>query len=157
MPVDVESITDDELAVLMTAVYDEHARRRALVTAFDADPSLGVLYLENNGREEGAPYKQPTGAHNAYPLGHRVTHDGKTWVAQRDGSVGVPGESAEWGEELEEGEYPQWVQPLGSVGAYDPDVVVKHGGKLWRNGLTVVNVWEPGTPHSGWVLVEEGK
>ena len=30
---------------------------------------------------DGEPWQQPTGAHDAYPLGATVTHNGKTWQA----------------------------------------------------------------------------
>lgn len=40
---------------------------------------------------------------------------------------------------------PAWVQPTGAHDAYPAGAIVSHGGKLWVNILTKLNVWEPGT------------
>jgi hypothetical protein len=45
---------------------------------------------------------------------------------------------------------PAWAAPVGTVGAYLPGAIVAHQGKTWRNDLTAVNVWEPGTQNAGW-------
>ena len=36
-------------------------------------------------------WRQPTGAHDAYPLGARVSHAGKRWISDIDGNVWEPG------------------------------------------------------------------
>lgn len=57
----------------------------------DQTPALWAV--EASGGEEGepAPWVQPTGAHDAYPLGARVTHSGKVWVSTADANVWEPG------------------------------------------------------------------
>lgn len=37
-----------------------------------------------------APWVQPTGGHDAYRLGDRVTHGGQTWTSQHDANVWEP-------------------------------------------------------------------
>lgn len=43
--------------------------------------------------------------------------------------------------------FPEWQQPQGTVGMYDRDDIVRHGGNLWKS-MVRFNVWEPGV--SGW-------
>ena len=46
-------------------------------------------------------------------------------------------------------EWPEWIRPTGAQDAYNTGDKVSHSGKHWisdRDG----NVWEPGTPDSGW-------
>ena len=40
---------------------------------------------------EAKPWKQPTGGHDAYKKGDKVTHNGKTWVSTADANVWEPG------------------------------------------------------------------
>ena len=42
-------------------------------------------------------WRQPEGAHDAYPDGAKVTHNGKRWVSLVDANVWEPG-SAQWAE-----------------------------------------------------------
>ena len=44
-------------------------------------------------------------------------------------------------------EWPEWVQPVGSLDAYDNGAKVSHNGKHWISN-TPNNVWEPGV--YGW-------
>ncbi len=46
---------------------------------------------------EWPEWRQPTGAHDAYPLGARVSHAGKRWVSDIDSNVWEPGVSG-WSE-----------------------------------------------------------
>ena len=46
---------------------------------------------------EWPEWRQPTGAHDAYPLGAQVSHVGKRWVSDIDGNVWEPGVSG-WSE-----------------------------------------------------------
>lgn len=54
----------------------------------DATPALFKRYREPGGVSE---WVQPTGAHDAYNAGDRVTHNGKTWESAIDGNVWEPG------------------------------------------------------------------
>ena len=47
--------------------------------------------LMQDAHEDGAAWVQPTGAHDAYPLGAQVTHNGKTWTSTVAANVWEPG------------------------------------------------------------------
>lgn len=47
--------------------------------------------LMQDAHEDGQPWVQPTGAHDAYPLGTKVTHNGKTWTSATAANVWEPG------------------------------------------------------------------
>lgn len=134
--------TDDELAAQQTA---------ALRTEFDVaqsqlTPDQTNALLAAGAPPDGAPWAQPSGAHDAYPLGAIVTHDGKTWESLITANVHAPGVSG-W---LETGtEWPAWVQPAGGHDAYQIGAQVSHpdGGQHWISN-TPDNVWEPGV--YGW-------
>ena len=49
-------------------------------------------------------------------------------------------------------EYPEWVQPTGSIDAYHLGAKVSHNGQRWISAVES-NVWEPGV--SGWYAVED--
>ena len=49
-----------------------------------------ALYTEVSV-EEWPTWNQPAGAHDAYPLGAKVTHNGKRWTSTADANVWEPG------------------------------------------------------------------
>lgn len=53
----------------------------------DATPALWVVV----SIDEYPEWVQPTGAHDAYNTGDKVTHNGKTWVSDVDNNVWEPG------------------------------------------------------------------
>lgn len=53
--------------------------------------------------QEWPEWIQPTGAHNAYAQGAKVSHGGKRWVSDVDANVWEPGVYG-WTEHIEEGE-----------------------------------------------------
>ena len=53
--------------------------------------------------QEWPEWIQPTGAHNAYAKGAKVTHAGKRWVSDVDANTWAPGVYG-WTEHIEEGE-----------------------------------------------------
>ncbi len=56
----------------------------------------------------------------------------------------------EYGSLQDPAEAPPWVQPTGAHDAYLPGALVAHAGTSWRNDLTILNSWEPGTLNGGW-------
>ena len=97
---------------------------------------------------DGEPWTQPTGAHDAYPLGAIVTHNGKTWQALTAFCVWEPGVSG-WREVVAEG-YPAWVQPTGGHDAYPKGARVSFGGSDYES-LIDGNVWSPTGYPAGWL------
>jgi hypothetical protein len=58
----------------------------------DWTPNLvPALYREIYPETLIAPWKQPTGAHDAYQIGDKVTHNGKTWECTVANNVWEPG------------------------------------------------------------------
>jgi len=54
-------------------------------------PTTAVsLYVEVTPPNTIAPWKQPTGAHDAYQLGDKVIHNGKTWESTVTNNVWMP-------------------------------------------------------------------
>lgn len=53
----------------------------------DATPALWVVVTV----EEWPEWVQPTGAHDAYAKGSKVTHNGKKWISSYDANVWEPG------------------------------------------------------------------
>lgn len=53
--------------------------------------------------QEWPEWIQPTGAHNAYAKGAKVTHAGKRWISDVDANTWEPGVYG-WTEHIEEGE-----------------------------------------------------
>lgn len=56
-----------------------------------------ALYTEISV-EEYPEWVQPSGAHDAYPLGAKVMHNGKRWVSDIDANVWEPGTVEYWKE-----------------------------------------------------------
>jgi hypothetical protein len=118
-------------------------------------------YLAASGATDGGEWVAPSGAHNAYPEGWTVTHEGKTWVSLTPANVWRPGESG-WREAAPENPdepvdpdeppfVPEWVQPSGAHDMYHLGDLVMHDGRKWRS-IVDNNTWPPGT--YGWEPVE---
>jgi hypothetical protein len=63
------------------------------VSQADWTPDVAVsLYVEiDDPSIEWPEWKQPAGAHNAYPRGAKVSHNGKHWINTIDSNVYEPG------------------------------------------------------------------
>ena len=90
---DYTALTESELQEIFNAVTEETSRRNLITAAISREPILQTGYLTALGRADGEEYVAPTGAHDAYPLGWKVTHDGKTWVSLTAANVWEPGVS----------------------------------------------------------------
>ena len=56
------------------------------------DQAASLFSLAANPADEWPEWIQPTGAHNAYKKGDKVTHDGKKWISTADANTWAPGE-----------------------------------------------------------------
>jgi hypothetical protein len=92
---------------------------------------------------------QPQGAHDAWPEGAIVRHDGTLWRSTTPANVWEPGTSGwhRYGSTPDAGPQP-WVQPTGGHDAYPAGATVTHNGRTWENTHGDGNVWEPGV--FGW-------
>lgn len=149
----ITDATDEELARYAVAIKREQDRRRTLATTEKQVQELSAAYLSASGVEPGQEWRQPTGAHDAYPEGWEVTFDGKTWVSTTPANVWQPGVSG-WREEPQEGSgAPDWVQPTGAHDAYNLGDLVSFQGVVYQSTIDG-NVWSPADYPQGWEQVE---
>ena len=116
---------DDVVLEQPYALYDEWSGEGVAYEAGDVRQRGGLLYrcvqahtsqatwtLEDapslwtriaDPAQEWPEWIQPTGAHNAYAKGAKVSHNGKRWVSDVDANVWEPGVYG-WTEHIEEGE-----------------------------------------------------
>lgn len=66
---------------------------KAIGTSLEYSAKQKVADLWNANADVWVEWIQPTGAHDAYAKGARVTHDGKKWVSLVDSNVWEPGVS----------------------------------------------------------------
>lgn len=145
---DFTDITDEELDALRIEILTEQERRQIVASAPEQAEQLARRYFVATGREDGQPWVQPTGAHDAYPVGMTATHNGKTWENITPANVWEPGVTG-WREVAVDGPV-AWIQPLGAHDAYPLGATVTHNGQTWES-TAADNVWEPGV--YGWVAV----
>ena len=111
-------------------------------------------YATQTGRDlsDGAEWVQPTGAHDAYPKGAIVSHDGKTWVSLVAANTWQPGISG-WREKVTDDDgnpgIPEWVQPTGAHDAYQTGDEVRFEDRHYRSVIDG-NVWSPADYPAGW-------
>lgn len=137
-----ENTAADAAAAAQAARDEAETRRVTHEAILDATAAL-----MQDAHEDGQPWVQPTGAHDAYALGATATHGGKTWESLTPANVWAPGVSG-WREVTTGGGIPAWVQPTGAHDAYPLGAQVTHNGETWTS-TTAANVWEPGV--YGWV------
>ena len=106
------------------------------------DPAWDVAYA--------TPWRQPTGAQDAYEVGVHVHHNGRIWLNLTAANVWEPGVSG-WRDTPVDGTPGIWVQPTGAHDAYRLGDVVIYNGQVWTNTGSDANVWAPGV--FGWTLV----
>ena len=145
--------SDENLAKLAAAIRQEQDRRRIKATAEQQVADLNLAYLSASGVEPGQEWRQPTGAHDAYPQDWEVTHDGRTWISTTPANVWQPGVSG-WREVVEEDAAPpEWVAPSGAHDAYKAGDRVTFEGAVYESVIDG-NVWSPTDYPQGWKTVE---
>lgn len=146
------TLTDSELQDIFHAATEETSRRNLITAALQREPILQTGYLAALGRADGEEYVPPTGAHDAYPKGWEVTHDGKLWRSTVANNVWPPGEGSRWWDEVkEEGAGPE---PWSAGTYYKVGDTVTHAGEEWKctNEHLGQPGWEPDNPgmHAVW-------
>lgn len=150
--IDFNTLDDDDLNRLIADAYQEQVRRRVIAEAPARADHAAREYLTASGRDSGEPWVAPSGAHDAFPAGWIVEHNGKTWESLISANVWEPGVSG-WREVVEEDGAPaEWVQPSGAHDAYGIDDLVTFEGQVYRSTVDG-NVWSPADNPAGWELV----
>lgn len=153
--VNFEELSDDELRELLSQANSERVRRESLGKAELQVNILINRYHDarnaNLSPDDIPSWIQPQGAHDVYPEGREVTHNGKTWVSIIPANVWEPGETG-WREVVpptpdNPNPVAEWKQPLGAHDAYAKGSVVTHNEFTWVSDVDA-NVWEPGV--YGW-------
>lgn len=121
----------------------------------DAVRSAARLDLDQRVRDDGLDdatvasvsalypdWRQPEGAHDAYPQDAIVRHAGALWHSTVADNVHEPGTSG-WHRHGPPEDGPQpWVQPSGGHDAYAQGDRVTHDGATWESDVDG-NTWEP--------------
>lgn len=69
--------------------------------SWDPVSAVSLWVRIDNPAEEWPDWRQPTGAHDAYSKGYKVSHNGKHWTSDVDNNVWEPGTYG-WTEVVEE-------------------------------------------------------
>lgn len=150
---DLTLLTEAEFTELYDAVAAETRRRnriRDLETTLNAATTEA---LTDAGVQPGDEWRQPTGAHDAYPAGWIVTHNGTEWESLTPANVWGPGVTG-WREVVTDPETPpEWVQPTGAHDAYQIGDRVTYNGAIYTS-LISDNVWAPTDYPAGWQAEE---
>lgn len=133
----------DPVVIEAKAALDRAVALAAAPTELEA---LQSVKLESEGVVVGSEWRQPTGAHDAYPLGFVVSFNGAQWENITPANVWQPGVSG-WREITEGNDWPDWVQPTGGHDAYPAGAQVTYNGNHWISDVDA-NVWAPGV--YGW-------
>lgn len=148
---DYKLLTDNELQNIVSAVTSELNRRAALENVEKEVNRLNQQYLAASGIQNGAAWRQPSGAHNAYPQGFVVEYNGKRWTNLVMSNVHEPGVSG-WREIAQPGEpAPEWVQPSGAHDTYGIGDRVTFEGQEYIS-LIANNAYSPVDNPAGWQL-----
>ena len=144
-------VTEAELETLLRAAMAAPSAGNAqpwhFVVATDRAILDATASLMTGAHADSQPWVQPTAAHDSYPLGITVTHDGKTWENLTPANVWQPGVSG-WRELVAQG-YPAWVQPSGAHDAYKTGDRVSFEGSDYESTIAG-NVWSPSAYPAGW-------
>ena len=89
-PDELRALTDTDLQHLLGEVYAEVQRRATLAAAPAEAEALAARYAEAIGREDGDEWQAPSGAHDAYMTGDRVTYQGAIYESLMGGNVWSP-------------------------------------------------------------------
>lgn len=152
--IDWPTLTEAELKEL----FDKSSAQLQRLAIPKQMATMNGDYLASLGREPGQPWVQPTGAHDAYPKGWKVTHEGKEWESKIPANVWPPGQDPNgllWKD----------LTTVVSPGAWAPGVVVTVGQVVTYQGRqykalqahTTQAGWTPPVVPALWALVVETK
>lgn len=71
-------------------LYEDMKELEARVSLLEQEQSTEQPQEPTEPVEEYPPYKQPTGAHDAYHVGDKITYNGKKYICKLDNCVWTP-------------------------------------------------------------------
>lgn len=155
--VDLQALTDTELNGLQLAVDEEFARRRAVAIYIDTVVPGDQKITTPIPDDQVPEYKQPTGAHDAYPAGARIKWQGMIYESLLPANVWSPTDYPRgWKpitEALTAGQIAEYKQPTGAHDAYNIGDKVRFQGAIYES-LINGNVWSPTDYPAGWKRVD---
>jgi hypothetical protein len=143
---DIDTMSDSELADAAASAQAELERRQKLADAARRTDAMLLDYLVAEGRENGAAWQAPVGIIGAYPRGWRVEHAGAHYDATQ---LGVTTEPPGDGWEPATGPLVPFWQP----GPFQAGDLARDAGRVWR-ALADVHGSRPSEYPGGWELVE---
>lgn len=138
-----------DLRLIIEEARTELEHKTVIASASDRIDAILTEVKGAQGFKRGDLWRQPQGAHDAYPAGAQVFHKGRTWDSTTTANVWEPGVSG-WKEYAAPGTVKPWKSPTGAHDVYNVGDIVMHEGKRWRS-TAVANVWAPGV--YGWEVV----
>lgn len=155
------TLTDLTLAELIDrrrSLDREINRRHAVDNAERQLEELNRTVLDAQGLAPGDPWREPSGAHDAYPAGWTVTHDGRAWTSMVAGAnMWEPGSAGGgWrADDAPDGTPAEWVRPSSTQDAYGTGDRVVFEGQVYESVWPNPNTWSPTEYPDAWKLVEE--
>lgn len=152
---DLTALTDEQLDAHRLAVLTEQERRATLRDAPALIDSIADKYQRAIGRETGAAWQQPHGAHDAYRENAIVTHGGKQWRSTIPANVWEPGVGPGWVVDADTTPEPQPPAPAWATGvAYKVGDLVDYKGTVYRvlQAHTSAGHWTPDAVSSLYVI-----
>ena len=121
--------------------------------------SASSLWTEiSDPREEYPEFIQPTGAHNAYSIGSKITFNNIHYISEIENNVWSPIDFPRGWRKISSVEevnntYPDFIQPTGAHDAYKKGDRITFQNKRYESVIDD-NVYSPENYPAGWKLVE---
>lgn len=139
--IDYKTLTDAEVTQLKSEASLEEQRRIRVANAPQQAEQIAVEYLKDVGREDGSDWVQPTGAHDAYPVGYKVTYNGKEYENLIPANVWAPDLDPRWWKDL---------TPVTDPNAWNPNAKSYVVGDIVTYEDTSYECLQAHTSQSGW-------
>lgn len=112
----------DKLYRVIYSVKDEEGNEVGFTTQPDWTPDIAIsLYVEVLPPDVIPPWRQPTGAHDAYGLGARVIYDNKIYESKIEANTTIPGSDERWWKLIEDLTPEEPVDPENPEEPTDPE------------------------------------
>lgn len=127
------------------------------------DTAVSLFVMRPDPRVDYSEFVQPTGSHDTYMTGDKITYQGKKYESLIDNNAWSPDTYPSGWKLVREAsdptgdpeqDYEEFVQPTGSHDAYAAGDRVIQNGKVYES-LINGNVWAPESYASAWKFIED--